>query len=200
LLTKEITRWTTQVYIIQRETIGCRPVYNPRQSEVCWKSVLLSVRFRNFLPEIILLSSTKQNIQVITILEWFRYSKTVIAFIWGEHQVFSPQEIMSPRAKALRENNNPRVNNFGCSPHMKENNYIIYTYGLTMMWISRIFNPSKVISPRALQLSMFIPYEGNKCILLYYDIRSVIVLCHKTHYCIVREEGLLHCVKASIIL
>ena len=52
---------------------------------------------------------------------------------------------------------------------------IIYTYGLAMMWISRMFNPSKVISPRALQLSMFTPYESNNCILLYYAIRSVIV-------------------------
>jgi len=71
-----------------------------------------------------------------------------------------------------------------------------------MMWISRMFNPSKVISPRALQLSMFTPYESNNCILLYlyYDIRSVIILCHKKHYYIVREEGLLHSVITSIIL
>ena len=80
------------------------------------------------------------------------------------------------------------------------NNCIIYTYGLAMMWISRMFNPSKVISPRALQLSMFTPYESNNCILLYYAIRSVIVWCHKKHYCIVREEGLLHSVITSIIL
>ena len=69
-----------------------------------------------------------------------------------------------------------------------------------MMWISIMFNPSKVISPRALQLSMFTLCEGNNCILLYYDIRRVIVLCHKKHYCIVREEGLLYWVMTSIIL
>ena len=56
---------------MQRETKSCRPVYNSWQPEVCWKSVFIQSGsvFVFYLPEIILLFSAKQNIQVINILE-----------------------------------------------------------------------------------------------------------------------------------
>jgi hypothetical protein len=37
------------------------------------------------MPEVILLSSTKQNMQCFKFLRKFRYNKTVIAFLGGEH-------------------------------------------------------------------------------------------------------------------
>jgi hypothetical protein len=51
VLTREIIWWTTQRYIMWRETIGCHPDYNLWQPEVCWKSVIVFST-----PEIILLS------------------------------------------------------------------------------------------------------------------------------------------------
>jgi hypothetical protein len=81
------------------------------------------------------------------------------------------------------------------------NNCIVYTYGLAMMRISIIFNPSKVISARALQLSMFTLCEGiivYYCIitserLLYYAIRSIIALWEKKGYCIGSWQVLFYC-------
>lgn len=64
----------------------CRPICNLWQPEICWKFAL-SVLFRNCVFWSKKLSSTKQNIQVLDILESLRYNKTVIALIWGEHQV-----------------------------------------------------------------------------------------------------------------
>ena len=52
------------------------------------------------MPELILLSS----VQVVNILKQFRYNKTVIAFIWGKHQIVNTREVVLPRANALQEN------------------------------------------------------------------------------------------------
>ena len=52
------------------DTIGCRPVNNPWQPEVCWRSVFL-VQFRNYILYTgnYFVSSAKQNIQVMHILK-----------------------------------------------------------------------------------------------------------------------------------
>jgi len=59
--------------------------------------------------------STEQNIHIYK----FQFNKTVVACILGEHQVVNPREVVFPQAKALRENNHLRVDNFQCLPHMK---------------------------------------------------------------------------------
>jgi hypothetical protein len=66
----------------------------------------------------------------------FRYNKTVIAFIWNEHQVVNPQEVVFPWATALGENNHPWVDNFKCSPHMKAITDRCYCkkYSMSYLW------------------------------------------------------------------
>jgi hypothetical protein len=90
LLSRKTTRWTTQTYIMSREAICCLPVYNRSRTpdnRMCVENPdFHSVRFVFLIPQIIVLSSTKQNIQVIKILKSCRCNKTVITFIWGERQ------------------------------------------------------------------------------------------------------------------
>ena len=101
---KEKTYWTIQASLVYRQ------IYNPWEPKVIWKSVgfyLPGSVIVFSIPEIIYLSTTKQNSQVLNIFELFRYDKTVIAFIWGEHQVVNPQEFFfSLGLKTFDEGNN----------------------------------------------------------------------------------------------
>ena len=110
---KETTWWTIQASLVYRQ------IYNPWETKAIWKSVgfYLSGSVIVFsIPENICLSTTKQNNQVLNIFEYFRYNKTVIAFIWGEHQVVNPREVV---LLCLKPYNHPWADNFRCTPHKK---------------------------------------------------------------------------------
>ena len=96
-----------QTYIMQWETIGCCPVYKPWLVEVGWKSWYFSVLFVIVfsMPEIILLSSAKQNIQVINIL-----IKQKLPSYEVNIKLLTLERLFSWV---------PQVDNFQCSPHVK---------------------------------------------------------------------------------
>jgi hypothetical protein len=118
--------------------------------------------------------------------------KTVIAFIWNEHQVVNPQEVVFPWATALGENNHPWVDNFKCSPHMKAITDRCYCKKYSQIDLSKpnlLRTVNTNVDPKEVWIRQVSMYKNKSCVTnkkwykiskIWHFIKSVSFFIHKT--------------------